>query len=213
METTIAGHQIKLLPEKALFLVEEQILIIADAHIGKIEHFRSAGIGVPGHAGNHTLDKLYQLIKQCQPAAVIFLGDLFHSVRNSSVERFEEIRKSFQSIPFHLISGNHDILPPEKYHQLGLNRMPELIIGNLWLTHEPRNESNIQPYNIAGHIHPSVRIRGMGKQSLTLPCFYFGTYGGILPAFGYFTGKARLRIEKDSAIFAVADHKIFKIPV
>ena len=213
METTIAGHLLVLLPEKALYLVEERMLVIADAHIGKIEHFRLAGIGVPGHAGNHTLHKLSQLITQWQRTAVIFLGDLFHSVRNSSLEKFEELRKTYPDIPFHLITGNHDILSPEQYHQLGLNLMPELIIGNLWLTHEPCAETVTGCYNIAGHIHPSVRIKGAGKQSLTFPCFYFSPRNGILPAFGYFTGKARLRIEKDSTIFAIADHKIFKIPV
>jgi metallophosphoesterase superfamily enzyme len=137
---------------------------------------------------------------------------LFHSVRNSSVDRFEERRNTFQHIPFHLILGNHDILTPEKYDQLGLNLVPELIIGNLWLTHEPRNEGALDHYNIAGHIHPAVRIRGTGKQSLTLPCFYFGPRNGIIPAFGYFTGKAKLSIEKESAIFAIADQMIFKIP-
>jgi DNA ligase-associated metallophosphoesterase len=213
LETTIAGHLLRLLPEKAMLMVQESILVIADAHIGKIEHFRAAGIGVPGLAGNHTLDNLFRLIEQCQPSEVIFLGDLFHSVRNSSVDNFEELRKYFHEIPFHLVSGNHDILPAAKYQQLGLHLVPELIIGNIWLTHEPSHYGSHDLYNIAGHIHPAVRLKGAGKQSLTLPCFYFGPRNGILPAFGYFTGKAKLPIEKDSAIFAIADQKVFSIPI
>ena len=213
METTVAGHLLRLLPEKAMFMVQERILVIADAHIGKIEHFRASGIGVPGSAGNHTIDNLLRLVMQCRPSEVIFLGDLFHSVRNSSVDTFEELRKQFHQIPFYLVSGNHDILPPAKYQQLGLHLVPELVIGKIWLTHEPNLDTSNELYNIAGHIHPAVRLKGTGKQSLTLPCFYFGSRNGILPAFGYFTGKAKLPIEKDSAIFAIADQKVFSIPV
>jgi DNA ligase-associated metallophosphoesterase len=212
LETTIAGHFLRLLPEKAMLMERERILIIADAHIGKIEHFRAAGIAVPGLAGNHTLVHLFRLIEQHQPSEVIFLGDLFHSVRNSSVDTFEELRNDFLQIPFYLVSGNHDILSPAKYEQLGLHLVPELVIGNLWLTHEPSYNDSHEVYNIAGHIHPAVRLRGAGKQSVTLPCFYFGARNGILPAFGYFTGKAKLPIEKDSTIFAIADQKVFSIP-
>ncbi|MHB1176840.1 MAG: hypothetical protein ACYCZO_00750 [Daejeonella sp.] len=36
-----------LLPEKAILGQEEKTLIIADIHLGKVGHFRKAGIGIP----------------------------------------------------------------------------------------------------------------------------------------------------------------------
>jgi hypothetical protein len=36
-----------LLPQKAIFWQQEGILLIADVHLGKINHFRKAGIAVP----------------------------------------------------------------------------------------------------------------------------------------------------------------------
>jgi len=43
---------------------------------------------------------------------------------------------------------------------------------------------------------------------LTLPCFHFGSRQAILPAFGKFTGKVRMKNAKDDRIFAVLQDKI-----
>jgi metallophosphoesterase superfamily enzyme len=66
-------------------------------------------------------------------------------------------------------------------------------------------------YNLAGHIHPGVNLVGRGRQSLTLPCFYFGSRQGFLPAFGMFTGLARIAPKKDDKVFVVADNKIMLV--
>ncbi|HMU04607.1 MAG TPA: hypothetical protein PJ990_13330, partial [Saprospiraceae bacterium] len=79
------------------------------------------------------------------------------------------------------------------------------------LTHEPQDEIKNGYYNLAGHIHPGISLKGKGRQKVTLPCFYFGINNGLLPAFGYFTGKAIIKIEKKSDIFAIAEDKIFRI--
>ena len=66
-------------------------------------------------------------------------------------------------------------------------------------------------YVLAGHVHPSVRLYGSGRQRLRLPCFSFGTRVGILPAFGDFTGLAEDDPDPSASIYAIADGSV--IPV
>ncbi|HNU41619.1 MAG TPA: phosphoesterase, partial [Cyclobacteriaceae bacterium] len=67
-------------------------------------------------------------------------------------------------------------------------------------------------YNLSGHIHPAVRLKGTGRQSVMLPCFYFGKQQGILPAFGSFTGMARIVPKKEDRIFVIAENKVIAYP-
>ncbi len=47
MRIDLAGTSLQLLPQKALFLPEESILVLGDLHLGKAMHFRKAGIIIP----------------------------------------------------------------------------------------------------------------------------------------------------------------------
>ena len=79
------------------------------------------------------------------------------------------------------------------------------------LTHEPMENPAGEYYNLAGHIHPGVHLSGKGRQSITLPCFYFGQHQGILPAFGSFTGLAMINPKVNDQVFAIADGKILNL--
>lgn len=211
MNINIGGNLLELLPEKAVLIPSEKIMIIADLHLGKIEHFRAAGINLPLAAATQTENRLVDLIEKHHPSRVIFLGDLFHSVQNQSYNTFQNTLSLFKNITFDLVIGNHDIMDMEDYTSLDITVYEELFINELWLTHEPQDEIKNGYYNLAGHIHPGVTLKGKGRQKMTLPCFYFSINNGLLPAFGYFTGKAIIKIEKKSDIFAIAEDKIFRI--
>ena len=50
MEIEVASERVQLLPEKALYLIQHKILLLADLHCGKVNHFLKAGIAVPAKA-------------------------------------------------------------------------------------------------------------------------------------------------------------------
>ncbi len=52
MELQIKQQRIRLLPEGAAFWVNTKSLLIADAHLGKITHFRKNGFAVPPQIQN-----------------------------------------------------------------------------------------------------------------------------------------------------------------
>jgi metallophosphoesterase superfamily enzyme len=59
--------------------------------------------------------------------------------------------------------------------------------------------------------HPGILIRGLGKQSLRFPCFYFGEQYAILPAFGNFTGFSLIEPSSRENVFAIVENKIIQI--
>ena len=211
MEFEILDEQVVLFPQKVMYLKQHKALLVADLHLGKINHFRRSGIAVPVKANDHNLENLVDVINATSPRRVIFLGDLFHSHYNPEWEVFGELVKHYKSISFELVVGNHDIMSDLQYERKGIRLHDELVLGPFVFTHHPMEEIPENYYNIAGHIHPGVHLRGKGRQAITLPCFYFGNKQGYLPAFGSFTGLAKIAPKKDDKIFVVADNKIMSV--
>lgn len=211
-ELNFGGERVFLLPEKALWLPNIKSLVIADVHWGKIDHFRKAGIPVPVKGNDKNAETLISIINQFKPQRVIFLGDLFHSVYNDGWETFGQIRKAFFYSSFELVIGNHDILSDRQYERHNILLHEEILrLNNLLLTHEPLEEIPEGVFNVSGHVHPGAHLRGMGKQSVILPCFYFKSNQCILPAFGAFTGLATVQPKRGDKIFVVANGNVLSI--
>lgn len=208
----VRDTELTLLPEKAIWIEDRSILIIADVHLGKVSHFRSEGIGLPSQAETHSQNTLSLVLDKYLPKEVVFLGDLFHSKINNSFDILKNLLLRYQETKFTLIRGNHDIYSENHYHDLGITVVAEQFIDKLWLTHEPQEHIDSNFFNLAGHVHPGIRISGLAKQSVTLSCFVFYENQGILPAFGYFTGKSIMKADKKSTIFALTEDKVIHIP-
>ncbi len=211
MRAEIFGEILELFPQKAVFWESKRILFLADLHLGKINHFRRAGIPVPTKANNRNLELIVDLVQATKPGRLICLGDLFHSYYNPEWETFGELVKHFHNTSFELVLGNHDIMSDQQYRRKGIIVHNSLQIAPFIFTHHPMEEIADKWYNLSGHLHPGVNMRGGGKQSLTLPCFYFGEQQGLLPAFGEFTGLARIHPKKDDKVFVIAENKIIPI--
>lgn len=207
----IGTHTFRLLPQKAAFLVEQKALLLADLHLGKINHFRKSGIPLPPSANDHNTGKIIDLIQHVKPHRVIFLGDLFHSHYNEEWPVLGQIINHFASCSFELVRGNHDIMSDYQYERFGIKVVDELLLDSLLFSHHPLESVPDGLYNIAGHIHPGARLHGRGRQAITLPCFYFGEKQGLLPAFGSFTGLARITVSKNDRIFVVANDEIIAV--
>jgi DNA ligase-associated metallophosphoesterase len=211
MEINLKDHRIVLLPQKALHFPKEKILVISDLHFGKVNHFRRSGIPVPLKANDTNTETLIELFTGTKPDRVIFLGDLFHSHYNDEWEVIGQVIKHFRTISFELVQGNHDIMSKHQYERHQLKVYEQVLIDSILLTHEPLKEVGENLFNLAGHIHPGVRLSGRGRQALTLPCFYFGRTLGLMPAFGAFTGYLPIQVKKEDRVFVIADGKIIKV--
>lgn len=204
----IQGQNFILHPSGAMFWQEKSILVISDVHLGKVSHFRKFGAAVPQGAIYRNFELLDEVVHFFNPLCIYFLGDLFHSYLNTEWRYFEAWVSKTQTQMI-LINGNHDIVSPVKYETLHIQVLDELILGKFLFTHHPEERNGL--FNFCGHIHPAIRIRGSGKQSLRLPCFFKKQYQMILPAFGEFTGAHTLKPEKQDVVYALADGTVIKI--
>jgi uncharacterized protein len=215
----IKGQQLWLSPDRCIFWEEEKALIVSDLHFGKTGHFRKSGIGVPQSVYREDLQRLLAQIQYFQPRQLLVVGDLFHSRENKELALFQRWRENFPDLDVCLIKGNHDILKDEWYLAAGIALSPErLQIGEFIFIHDItdaltadedtdtadcRLSTTTACYSFSGHIHPGIRINGLGKQSLRFPCFYFGEEYAVLPAFSRFTGMASIYPSPGENVFAI----------
>ena len=100
------------------------------------------------------------------------------------------------------------------YDALSLNVYKESMIWHPFqFTHEPLKDNEIlnNLFNICGHIHPGIRLKGKARQSLILPCFYFSMHQAILPAYGKFTGNHRILPRTGDKVFVLVDQSVIEL--
>lgn len=211
-EITLHNHHFILLPQRAVYWKNTQTLILADVHLGKSGHFRKAGIAVPQEVNETNLKRMGMLVKAFSPKRLFILGDLFHSNVNREWFRFEEWRELNDLVECHLITGNHDILHSSFYDKVKLYTHEVYTEAGFRFTHHPlHNETGDSTFTFCGHIHPGVRLKAPGRQSLNLPCFYQKENQMIVPAFGEFTGLFLLNIRDALGVFAIAGNRVFTL--
>lgn len=204
MLTVFEDVKMHLLKEKAVWIPSEGALLLADTHFGKAAHFRKAGIPISEATHNLDFARLAKLIRDYGPRQVFFLGDLFHSDYNSNWNSLQRFIATFSTVGFHLVKGNHDILPTDVYDLSGITVYHEpMTMGRIILSHEPLKEVSNEHVNLCGHIHPGIPLVGKGRQRMTLPCFFYKNRQLILPSFGGFTGLYCIKADSSASVFLV----------
>ena len=202
----LAGQEVELLPQKALYLPASRSLLIADMHVGKAMHFRKSGMPLPADASERDLDMLTNIIGTYTPREVIFLGDLFHSHQNNEWNALTTFLNQHSGIRFALVPGNHDRFSARFSADSTMELLPEHYeLGPFILSHAPSELPIPGFYQLCGHLHPGVALHGKGRMQATLPCFWFGEHTGVLPAFGNLTGLALISPRPTDQVVVIAD--------
>jgi DNA ligase-associated metallophosphoesterase len=211
----IAGREIWLLAERALYLPEAATLVVADLHVGKSATFRAAALAVPGGITEHDLERLSGALERTRARRLVVLGDLLHARAGRAPRTLAALavwRQRHGDLELVLVRGNHDRRAGDPPPELGFHCFDGPWIDPLsgWACrHEPERSGAV--YTLAGHLHPSVRLLGSGRQAETLPCFHFGPEIGVLPAFGGFTGSRRVRPRRGDRVFVVAGGEVLPV--
>ena len=185
----VNGTPCTLRPAGTLWLADHGTLVASDLHLEKGSAYASRGQLLPPFDSAATLKRLASEIKALEPERVILLGDSFHD--RAALDRLTaadraEIDRLAAGRDWIWLEGNHDL----ETLTGALDPLPgrvvsTLSIGTLHLTHEP--EPGARPGEVAGHLHPAVRVSGHGHR-VRRPCFVTDGQRLILPAFGALTG-------------------------
>ena len=197
-------------PLGVLFWQDKSKLLISDVHLGKISHFRKFGAAVPQKAVQKNFDLMNEVVAFFEPKSIVFMGDLFHSSLNKEWELFEKWTSNI-SAKIILVVGNHDIICPTKYEDLGIEVVHEIKSAGFLLTHHPEDREGY--FNFCGHIHPAIRLSGLGRQSVRLRCFFKSERQMLLPAFGEFTGSHIVKADEKCEVFALLGDTVLPVPI
>lgn len=211
MNIAFADEYFELDPSGAVFWTLQETLIISDLHLGKITHFRKHGAALPTAAIDENFTKMDQVISCYKPQRVIFLGDLFHSNYNSEFDAFA-LWTERQAVQLHLVYGNHDLIDPARYEELGVFCEHQLSFDGIRLQHYPESEPEASELPlICGHVHPSYEVKGLTKQRIRLKCFHIQPNQLILPAFGIFTGSHPIQPKINDRVIVIAEDQLIAI--
>jgi len=189
-----------LLAGRAAFLPGSATLLVADVHLGKAATFRSAGIPVPEGSAQADLARLERLVHETAARRLIVLGDLFHARSGCTQAVFDEFaatRRRIAGTEVLLVAGNHDRAIGRLPASLGIDScLRTHDEPPFHFVHEPDTELP-EPgrtcFTIAGHLHPTISIRGPSGDRIHERCFMAEQDALVLPAFGSFTGGHRVR--------------------
>src|SRR6056297_1069267 len=212
MILNISEHTFELLPDRAVHWHDENTLIISDLHLGKSGHFRKSGIAAPQLINQTNIRRLVSVINRIEPDRLLILGDLFHSDVNREWFQFEEWRAGHNQLDIVLVAGNHDSLHRSFYDRANLSVCHQLKQEAFRFIHDlPDDSVTGGEFTFSGHIHPGIVIRGKGRQSVRLACFYKKARQIILPAFGEFTGLYILPDKEAESIYPIAEQRVFQL--
>lgn len=185
----VAGEQVMLLPQKALFWPRERMLVVADIHFGKAAAFRSLGVPVPRGTTTQNLLALDELVALHDARHIMFLGDFLHARAAHAPATQAALlawRRRHPALALTLVRGNHDRHAGDPAAALGIDLVDEPhALGPFAFCHHP--DLDTPGYGLAGHVHPAFLL-ATRFDALRLPCFVVGPRRMILPSFGAFTG-------------------------
>jgi len=168
----------------AMYLPEEDTLLVADLHFEKGSSFARRGMMLPPYDTRETLNALSEAVFRYDPRAVVALGDSFHDI--GGPERLGEEERATLAKVQHgrdwiWVTGNHDRTLPES---IGGQVVEEMAVGPLTLRHEPVEGAEAE---VAGHLHPVGKVVMRGR-STRRRCFLTDGSRCIMPALGAYAG-------------------------
>ena len=203
---TLGHAQLELLADRAVYWPAHHLLAIADLHLAKGDTFRSHGIAVPSGGTAHDLQRLDRLLRSTGAQRLLILGDVLHGTWRGEQwrQQWHAFRRLWPQVQLQALSGNHDRRLP------GADLALELL-GEQWeldgirFQHEP--DDHALP-SICGHIHPVVRLPGLGRRT---PVFWRRHDRLVLPAFSAFTGGYLLKPQRGEQYYPCNGEMIVEI--
>lgn len=210
---SVAGEELLLLPQKALYWPRGGLLVVADIHFGKAAAFRALGVPVPAGTTAANLAALDDLLALYPAREILFLGDFLHARAArapATLAALQDWRARRPQLQLTLVRGNHDAHAGDPPAGLGMVVVDEPCQrGPFACCHHPQLVAGA--HVLAGHVHPVYHLRA-GRETLRLPCFLLSPGRLLLPSFGAFTGGHAVQPVQDERVFVTSGEAVLEVP-
>lgn len=202
LKLCLAGEEVELHGDRALYWPARARLLIADLHLGKADIFRQLGIALPSGGTEHDLQRLSALIANTGAGSLWVLGDLLHGALVDSHWRraWQDWRTRHSGLDLAVLTGNHD-------RALAATDLDLRLIGGVHddgpfrFQHMPAKHPEGR-HIVCGHLHPVTMLGGIRRR---WPAFWLRGTSTVLPAFSAFTGGAIVTPDRGDRLVACID--------
>ncbi len=189
-------------------------LLVADLHLGKGASFRKHAIPVPRGSTSATLDRVTELLVRTNASQLFILGDLFHapaSLSAAAIDAFVGFCGKRPEVAMRLVRGNHDRGIDRLAKELPIEVVDEgYTLCDLRLRHHPP-ETPAESLTVAGHLHPSFRLRTASEDLGRQRCFWYASRCLVLPAIGQFTGTHPVRPGRNDRVWVDLGDRVIDV--
>ena len=212
---------------RALYFQNEQILAIADLHLGYAWTHRAYGQLMP-LAKDDALARFESLLNDYQPKQVILLGDIVHRARPVPA-LLDELRALFDLVQDHaeliLLAGNHDRQLQKLLKTLDRTEAlhTEYTSSQNVFLHGDRPATQPGARYIIGHEHPAISLGDGVATSRKFPCFLISESVITLPSFSSWSAHTPLnayefmspiaRNAKFKTAIAILGDRLLPVPI
>ncbi len=175
----------------------DDMLIIADLHLGITKDISDKGISLPSQSMG-LASKINKLKKSTKTSKLILLGDIKHNIPVISWQERSEIPQFFSLLKFRkivLLKGNHDGMI-EKIVPKNVKVKDLHVHGSYAFTHGHKKIMTSKKTIVIGHNQPHIRFQDEMGARYTVPVWVRGPLGGfyngkkiiMVPAFNDLAG-------------------------
>lgn len=216
------------IPNTPALTIDENILVVADLHIGIEEEFKEAGFILPSQT-RKMVDLLVSILKKTEPDRLVILGDAKHNIPKTSRQEWSEVPDLMQAIleyvdEIEILPGNHDggirrIVPDSV--RIGISKGSA--IGNVGLFHGhawPSEDVMRSKVAIMAHNHPVILFVDKLGMRTSKRCWMRANFRRksdrykkmpkelvIMPAFNEFCGGTPINDPKSKLLGPVLSNK------
>lgn len=204
----------------ALWLEQEQALILNDFHLGYEESLLQKGLFLPKQQSLTIRARLKELLQVVKPKIIIINGDLKHEFGRVLKQEWREVLALIDFLAEHcqqlvLVRGNHDPILGPIAEKRNLLVVKEYQLGRILIVHGdkivPKTEAKTI---IIGHEHPAISLREKSKVE-KFKCFLSGKWQDkrliVMPSFNPLLEGTDILKEKllSPYLKKISDFKVF----
>lgn len=170
--------QIQPIPNQPALIINNEILVIADLHIGIESELRDHGLNVSSQTGK-MFENLKKICKKYKPEKIVLLGDVKHNIPTSTISERKDVEsfleETMKLAQVDIVAGNHDgfikNLVPENIHVYPSDGFTIENIGFIHGHSWPKEEVMLSDRIIMAHTHPTVMLIDRLEHKSFEPCW------------------------------------------